>query len=54
MGMTQGDVAKAMNLAAPTISQKINGARSMSLKEAEKLSAILKIGREEFGDYFFN
>ncbi len=54
MGMTQGDIAKAMNLAAPTISQKLNGVRSMSLKDAEKLSRILKIGSEEFGDYFFS
>lgn len=52
-GMTQKEVAKALNLAPATISQKINNVRPMYLKEADKLADLLKIKCFEFGEYFF-
>ena len=53
MTMTQADVAKELNIAAPTLSQKINGVRPFYLDEAEKLAEILKIEMSRFGEYFF-
>lgn len=53
LGVTQKEIAKEMNLAAPTISQKLNQIRPMNLDEAEKLAQILKISNNEFGEYFF-
>lgn len=51
--ITQQDVAKALNLAAPTVSQKLNRVRPMDLDEAEKLAELLGITNEQFGEYFF-
>lgn len=53
-GLTQSDVAKALNIAAPTVSQKINNVRPLNLSEAKVLSELLDISDGEFGDYFFN
>lgn len=52
-GLTQKDVAKALHLATPTVCQKLNGSRPMTLEEAETLADILGIGNSEFGVYFF-
>lgn len=46
-------VAKDMNIAQPTLSQKINNIRPMTVDEAKVLANVLMINREEFGDYFF-
>lgn len=54
MELTQKDIAKEMKLATPTVNQKINNLRPMSLEEAEQLSKILKIESAEFGKYFLN
>lgn len=51
--ITQRDVAKALSLAPPTVSQKLNNVRDFNLEEAEKLSDILHIDVGEFGEYFF-
>lgn len=51
--ITQKDVAAALGIAAPTVSQKINGIRPMDLDEARKLAAMLGIESGEFGRYFF-
>lgn len=51
--ITQLDVAKYLNIAQPTANQKINNVRSFDLKEAEKLSELLQIKSEDFGNYFF-
>ncbi len=51
--LTQKDVAAALGLAAPTISQKLNRVRPMDLDEAEKLAVLLKLDDSEFGEYFF-
>ena len=52
-GLTQGDVAKALNLATPTVSQKINNVRAMSLEEAFKIAELLDITDDQFREYFF-
>lgn len=51
--ITQLDVAKALSLSPPTVSQKLNNVRDFNLEEAEKLSDMLHIEVGEFGAYFF-
>lgn len=51
--ITQQDVAEALGLAAPTVSQKLNRIRPMDLDEAEKLADLLGITDAQFGEYFF-
>ena len=53
LGVTQADVAVALEIKQPTACQKLNRIRPMDLDEAEKLALLLKIKQEEFGDYFF-
>ena len=53
LGLRQGDIAEALNLARPTVSQKINNVRPMDLEEAEILQRKLHIPDSEFGAYFF-
>lgn len=52
-GITQQQIAAALGLAAPTVSQKINGIRPMNLDEACAIAAMLGIESGEFGEYFF-
>jgi len=54
MGITQKDVARTLNIAPPTVSQKINNVRPMDLNEAEILAKMLQIRPDEFGTYFFS
>lgn len=54
MQLTQKDMAEALEIAQPTINQKINNIRPMNLDEAEKISDLLGISAEDFGAYFFN
>ena len=53
LGLTQADVAKYLEVAQPTMNQKINNVRPFDLEEAEKLSRLLKIDAGDFGLYFF-
>lgn len=53
LGLTQKDVAKALGVAAPTVSQKINNVRAMTVEEAFMLASVLEISDEEFRTYFF-
>lgn len=53
LGIVQADVAKQLDLAEPTVSQKINGKRPMDLEEARALADMLHIENSQFGDYFF-
>lgn len=53
LGLTQKDVATALNIAQPTANQKINNVRPLDLDEAEKLSILLKIEDKDFSEYFF-
>lgn len=54
LGMTYKDVAGALNIALPTVSQKINNVRPMTLTEAEILCGLLNIEPTEFTQYFFS
>ena len=51
--ITQKDLAAALGIAAPTVSQKINGVRPIDLDEARTLAALLEIESGDFGRYFF-
>lgn len=53
MGLTQKNLAEMLNLASPTVNQKINNSRPLTLQEAEKIAKILKIEDSLFGEYFF-
>ena len=53
LGLTQKDLAKALGIATPTVSQKINNVRSMDVKEAFIIAEILRIPDEQFREYFF-
>lgn len=52
-GVTQSDLACLLGVARPTVSQKINQQRPISLKEAQKIVEYFDIPLSEFGDYFF-
>lgn len=52
-GITQKEVAGALGLAGPTVSQKINGIRPMDLEEAKIIAGMLDIDAGDFGTYFF-
>ena len=52
-GLRQKDIAEALCIAAPTVSQKINGIRPLDLREAETLAELLDIDAGEFGEYLF-
>lgn len=52
-GITQGDLAKYLGIATPTMSQKINNIRPFTLDEAEKVASALHIADSDFGSYFF-
>jgi transcriptional regulator with XRE-family HTH domain len=51
--ITQADVARYLNIAQPTVNQKINNVRDFDLVEAQRLSELLKIKPDEFAKYFF-
>lgn len=51
--LTQKDVARALRIAIPTASQKLNRVRPMDLDEAEKLAELLQLNDSQFGLYFF-
>lgn len=53
LGLTQKDIAKALGIASPTISQKINNIRPMNLKEADLIADLLRINTIQYGEYFF-
>lgn len=53
LGLTQKDIAKALSIALPTASQKINNVRAMDINEAFKIAEVLKIPDDSFREYFF-
>ena len=53
-GVTQKDLAEAIGIAAPTVSQKINGIRPLDLSEARIIAEKLEINAGEFGEFFFS
>lgn len=55
LGLTQKDIAckNVWNCALPTVSQKINRIRPVSLEEADLLAVALKLNENEYYEYFF-
>lgn len=53
LGLTQTDVANALNIATSTACQKLNRVRPMDLDEADKLAKLLCLDDSQFGEYFF-
>lgn len=53
IGITQSEMAKKIGIATPTMCQKINNIRPVTLEEAEKMAGILGIENKDFGLYFF-
>lgn len=53
LNLTQKDVAAALKIAVPTVSQKLNRVRPLDLDEAEKLASLLCLEDTQFGEYFF-
>lgn len=53
MGLTQGDVAKSMGIAQPTLSQKINNIRPLDVNEAVQIANLLDIPSSDYEEYFF-
>lgn len=53
--LTQKDIAKkeVWDCALPTVSQKINGIRPVSLDEADSLAKLLQLSNEEYKEFFF-
>lgn len=55
MKLTQKDIAQknVWNCALPTVSQKLNGIRPMSLDEANALAKLLRLDEKEYYEFFF-
>ena len=53
-GVTQKDLAEAIGIAPPTVSQKLNGIRPLELSEARIIAEKLEINAGEFGEFFFS
>lgn len=55
MRLTQKDIAqkKVWDCALPTVSQKLNGVRPISLDEANALAELLKLNEHEYYEFFF-
>ena len=54
MKITQSELAKFLGVASPTINQKLNNVRSLSLEEANIVAQVLEIPAQDFGNYFFS
>lgn len=54
LGLTQAELASAVNIATPTMCQKINNIRPFTLEEAEKVAKRLELSDNDFGHYFFS
>lgn len=55
LGLTQKDIASknVWDCALPTVSQKINGLRPITLDEADALADILHLSNDEYKEIFF-
>lgn len=53
MGISQAELAGALGIATPTMCQKINNIRPLTLNEAEQIAKKLQIADKDFGIYFF-
>ena len=53
LGLRQRDIAAALHIAIPTVSQKINNIRPFTLNEAGTLAELLKLETHDLQEYFF-
>ena len=53
LGISNNEVASALNLSLAVTAKKLNNLSVLNLKEAETLAALLQISDEAFGEYFF-
>lgn len=53
-GITQKELAEAIGIAPPTVSQKLNGVRPLDLAEARIIADKLEIDAGDFGKFFFS
>jgi transcriptional regulator with XRE-family HTH domain len=53
VGMTQKELASAIGISQPALSQKLTGVRPLTLAEAERIANALEIEPRDFGRYFF-
>lgn len=53
LGISQKELARALGIAQPTFSQKINNVRPMGLQEAELIASMLGITDSDFESFFF-
>lgn len=53
LGVTQADLANSISVAVPTMCQKINNVRPLTLEEAKVVAGKLQIEDKDFGAYFF-
>lgn len=53
MKISQGDLAKALDIAQSTCNLKLNNKRQLTLSEADTIASVLKIPMKDFGAYFF-
>lgn len=49
-----GNFARAAGISATTLSRKMTGKTGFSQDDIEKWSALLHIGNDDYGAYFFN
>ena len=52
LGYTQSDIARKLHMSSPAVCQKINNIRPINLDEAIIMAEFLRIGKEEFWDFF--
>ncbi len=53
LGLRQRDLAAALHIAVPTVSQKINNIRPFTLNEAGMLAELLQLESYDLQEYFF-
>lgn len=52
-GLTQEQLAKAINKDKSTLNAKLNGKYALTTKEIDDICRVLDISNNEIGDYFF-
>ena len=53
LGISNSEVASALDLSVPVTVKKLNNICILNLREAEKLAELLQISDEAFSEYFF-
>lgn len=53
LGLTQDNVAGALEMSQSTFNLKLNGKRKFTIEECAKLKSVLSISNNDACDYFF-